>query len=82
MSIICLVSQPVCPAAPCRQQAIPVCTAASQPLELPNPAQSQVCGNKYRIEMEAMWMTGWERLLKTIRERKGAEGHLEDAGRT
>jgi len=32
--------------------------------------------------MEAMWMTGWERLLKTVGERKGAEGHLEDAGRT
>lgn len=27
-------------------------------------------------------MTGWERLLKTLGGRTGAEGHLEDAGRT
>lgn len=27
-------------------------------------------------------MTGWERVLKTMGEKKGAEGHLEDAGRT
>lgn len=67
---------------PYGQQAIPVRAAAAQPLELSNPAQTQGRGSKYGIEMEAMWITGWERLLKTVGGRKGAEGHLGDAGRT
>lgn len=72
----------MCLAGLCRQQAIPKRAAAAWPLALSNPAQSHGCRSKYRTEMEAMWMTGWERVLKTMREKKGAEGRLEDAGRT